>query len=135
MRVIRSLARYTATQVSARGIAADVGGPDAPIKYQTVLDYVDALTRVFVVENLQAWAPALRSKSRLRGAPTRHFVDPSIAAIALDARPERLVREVDTLGLLFESLVIRDLRIYAQAMDADVFHYHVDEAELERLLA
>jgi uncharacterized protein len=130
MRVIRSLARYTATQVSARGIAADVGGPDAPIKYQTVLAYVDALTRVFVVENLPAWAPALRSKSRLREAPTRHFVDPSIAAIALDARPERLVREVDTLGLLFESLVVRDLRIYAQAMDADVFHYQ-DNTGLE----
>ena len=129
-RVLHSLARYTATQVSARAIAADVGGPDEPIKHQTVLQYVDALTRIFVVEDLPAWSPALRSKSRLREAPKRHFVDPSLAAAALGARRERLVREVDTLGLLFESLVVRDLRIYAQAMDADVLHYH-DNTGLE----
>jgi predicted AAA+ superfamily ATPase len=129
-RVMHSLARYTATQVSARAIAADVGGSDEPIKHQTVLQYIDALTRIFVVEDLPAWAPALRSKSRLREAPKRHFVDPSLAAAALGARPERLVREVDTLGLLFESLVVRDLRIYAQAMDADVLHYH-DNTGLE----
>lgn len=129
-RVMHSLARYTATQVSARAIAADVGGSDEPIKHQTVLDYIDALSRVFVVEDLPAWSPALRSKSRLREAPKRHFVDPSLAVAALGARPERLVREVDTLGLLFESLVVRDLRIYAQAMDADVFHYH-DNTGLE----
>jgi predicted AAA+ superfamily ATPase len=129
-RVMHSLARYTASHVSARSIAADVGGPDDPIKYQTVLDYIDALSRVFVVEDLPAWAPALRSKSRLRETPTRHFVDPSLAVAALGARPERLVREVDSLGLLFESLVVRDLRIFAQAMDADVFHYH-DNTGLE----
>ncbi len=129
-RVMHSLARYTASQVSARAIAADVGGSDEPIKHQTVLDYIDALSRVFVIEDLPAWAPALRSKSRLRGAPTRHFVDPSLAVAALGARPERLVREVDTLGLLFESLVVRDLRIYAQAMDAEVSHYH-DNTGLE----
>jgi predicted AAA+ superfamily ATPase len=129
-RVMHSLARYTATQVSARAIAADVGGSDETIKHQTVLDYIDALSRVFVVEDLTAWSPALRSKSRLREAPKRHFVDPSLAVAALGARPERLVREVDTLGLLFESLVVRDLRIYAQAMDADVFHY-LDNTGLE----
>ncbi|MBA3877920.1 MAG: hypothetical protein C0498_13545 [Anaerolinea sp.] len=129
-RVMQSLARYTATQVSARAIAADVGGSDGTIKYQTVLDYMDALSRVFVVEDLPAWAPALRSRSRLREAPKRHFVDPSLAVAALGTRPERLMREVDTLGLLFESLVVRDLRIYAQAMDAEVFHYH-DNTGLE----
>jgi len=129
-RVMHSLARYTATHVSARAIAADVGRSDEPIKYQTVLDYIDALSRVFMVEDLPAWGPALRSKSRLREAPTRHFVDPSLAVAALGARPERLVREVDTLGLMFESLVVRDLRIYAQAMDANVFHYH-DNTGLE----
>jgi hypothetical protein len=129
-RVMQSLARYTATQVSARAIAADVGGSDEPMKYQTVLDYLDALSRVFVVEDLPAWAPALRSRSRLRDAPKRHFVDPSLAVASLGARPERLVREVDTLGLLFESLVVRDLRIYAQAMNASVFHYH-DNTGLE----
>jgi predicted AAA+ superfamily ATPase len=125
-RVLHSLARCTASQASARAIAADVGG----IKAHTVLDYLAALTRVFVLEDLPAWAPSLRSKSRLRGAPKRHFVDPSLAVAALGASPERLVREVDTLGLLFESLVVRDLRIYAQAMDASVFHYH-DNTGLE----
>ncbi len=129
-RVMQSLARCTATQVSARSIAIDVGGSADPIDTHTVLNYIEALTRVFVVEDLPAWAPALRSKSRLRQAPKRHFVDPSLAVAALGARPERLVREVDTLGLLFESLVIRDLRTYAQAADAEVFHYH-DNTGLE----
>jgi uncharacterized protein len=130
MRVIQSLARYTASHASARRIAADVGGEDGPIKPHTVLDYLDALRRVFVLEDLPAWAPAMRSRSRLRDAPKRHFVDPSLAVAALGARPERLAREVDTLGLLFESLVVRDLRVYAQAIDADLFHYH-DNTGLE----
>ncbi|MEO6208353.1 MAG: DUF4143 domain-containing protein [Candidatus Limnocylindrales bacterium] len=122
-RVLRSLARNVATSASARAIAADVGGADGPIDYHTVLDYVNGLTRLFIVEDLPAWSPALRSRSILRAAPTRHFVDPSLAVAALDTRPERLVRDVQTFGLLFESLVVRDLRIYAQAVDATVFHY------------
>ncbi len=122
-RVLRSLARNVATAASARSIAADVGGSDGPIDHHTVLDYLAALTRVFVLEDLPAWSPALRSRGILRTAVTRHFVDPSLAVAALDARPERLLRDVQTLGLLFESLVIRDLRVYAQALDATVFHY------------
>jgi predicted AAA+ superfamily ATPase len=130
MRVIESLASYTASTASARAIAADVGEADTPMKAHTVLDYLDALARVFVVEDLPQWGPRLRSRARLRGAPKRHFVDPSIAVAALRAGPERLLREVDTLGLLFESLVIRDLRIHAQAMDAVVRHYQ-DSTGLE----
>lgn len=122
-RVLRSLARNVATAASARSIAADVGGSDGPIDHHTVLDYIGALMRLFVVEDLPAWSPALRSRSILRTAATRHFVDPSLAVAALDARPERLLRDVETLGLLFESLVVRDLRIYAQHLDANVFHY------------
>jgi hypothetical protein len=95
-----------------------------------VLDYIAALTRLFVVEDLPAWSPALRSRSVLRTAATRHFVDPSLAVAALDARPERLLRDVRTLGLLFESLVVRDLRVYAQALDATVLHYR-DNTGLE----
>jgi uncharacterized protein len=128
--LMRSIARYTASTVSARAIASDVGGADGSMKAHTAIDYISALERVFVVEDQPAWAPALRSRSRLREAPKRHFVDPSLAAAALGTGPERLVREVDTLGLLFESLVIRDLRIYAQAMDAEVMHYH-DNTGLE----
>jgi hypothetical protein len=129
-RLMQSLARCTATPTSARALAVDVGGSSDPMKSHTVLDYLAALTRVFVLEDLPAWAPTLRSKSRLREAPKRHFVDPSLAVAALGTRPERLVREVDTLGLLFESLVVRDLRVYAQAMDAEVFYYH-DNTGLE----
>lgn len=129
-RVLRSLARNIASEASARAVAADVGGVDGPIDYHTVLDYVAALSRVFVVEDLPAWSPALRSRSILREAPARHFVDPSLAVAALDTGPQRLLRDVKTLGLLFESLVVRDLRVYAQAMDASVFHYR-DNTGLE----
>lgn len=129
-RVLRSLARNVATGASARAIAADVGGAEGPIDHHTVLSYVAALTRLFVLEDLPAWSPALRSRTILRAAPTRHFVDPSLAVAALGARPDRLLRDVETLGLLFESLVVRDLRIYAQTLDASVFHYR-DSTDLE----
>jgi hypothetical protein len=129
-RVIRSLARNVSTPVSARAIAADVGGIDGPIEYHSVKEYLDALSRVFVVDDVPAWGPAVRSRSILRKAPVRHFVDPSLAAAALGANPERLLQDVETLGYLFESLVARDLRIYAQAMDATVYHYR-DNTGLE----
>lgn len=129
-RLLASLARYTACQVRNGALAADVGGEEDPIKRQTVGEYVDALSRIFVVEDLAAWDPALRSASRLRRTPKRHFVDPSIAVAALGTHPSQLERQVDTLGLLFESLVVRDLRVYAQALDARVFHYH-DNTGLE----
>lgn len=125
-RVLRSLARHVATSASARSIAADIGGADGPIDYHTVLEYTNALTRLFVIEDLPAWSPALRSRSALRAAPTRHFVDPSLAVAALGTGPERLLQDVETLGLLFESLVVRDLRIYAQTIDANVLHYRED---------
>jgi predicted AAA+ superfamily ATPase len=122
-RVLRSLARNTATEVSARTIAADVGGAEGPIDYHTVIDYIRALTRLFVVEDLPAWSPTLRSRGVLRSSVTRHFVDPSLAAAALGADRDRLLGDPETLGLLFESLVIRDLRVYAQAIGATVSHY------------
>ena len=108
------------------------GGAEAegPIDHHTVLGYLAALARVFVAEDLPAWAPALRSRSILRSAPTRHFVDPSLAVAALGADPDRLLGDVETLGLLFESLAVRDLRVYAQAFDAQVFHYR-DSTDLE----
>lgn len=122
-RVLRSLARNTATEVSARTIASDVAGAEGPIDYHTVIDYIRALTRLFIVEDLPAWSPALRSRGALRSAATRHFVDPSLAAAAMGAEPERLLSDTATLGFLFESLVIRDLRIYGQAIGARVAHY------------
>ncbi len=128
--VMASVARYTSSLASARRIAADVGGADGPIKYQTVIDYLNALARVFVTEDLPAWSPALRDKTRLRGQPKRHFSDPSLAVAAMDANPDRLIFETDTLGLLFESLMVRDLRVYAEGLDARVMQYH-DENGLE----
>lgn len=122
-RVLRSLARHVSTQASARSIAADVGGSEGPVDHHTVLAYLAALSRVFVVEDLPAWSPALRSRTPLRAAPTRHFADPSLAVAALGADPARLLRDVQTLGLLFESLVVRDLRVFAQALGATVSHY------------
>ncbi|MEA2026789.1 MAG: DUF4143 domain-containing protein [Chloroflexota bacterium] len=129
-RVLRSLARNISTQASARAIAADVSGAEEAIDHHTVLSYVAALTRLFVIEDLPAWSPALRSRSILRQARTHHFVDPSLAVAALDADPARLLRDIETLGLLFESLVVRDLRIYAQGLGANVYHYR-DNTGLE----
>jgi predicted AAA+ superfamily ATPase len=124
-RLLRSLARCVATEASASTIGADVAGADAmgAINYHTVIDYIRALARLFIVEDLLAWSPALRSRGVLRSSVTRHFVDPSLAAAALGASPDRLLRDPETLGLLFESLVIRDLRIYGQAIGATVSHY------------
>jgi len=95
-----------------------------------VIDYVSALTRLFVIEDLPAWSPSLRSRAALRSAVKRFFVDPSLAIAALQVAPDRLLRDVETLGFLFESLVIRDLRIYAQAAGGSVYHYR-DSSELE----
>ncbi len=95
-----------------------------------MLGYLAALRRLFVVDDVPAWSPALRSRAVLRSAPTRHFVDPSLAVAALGTGPERLLRDVRTFGYLFESLVARDLRVYAQATDAALAHYR-DSTELE----
>jgi predicted AAA+ superfamily ATPase len=122
-RVLRSLARNTATEVSARTIAADVAGAEGSIDYHTAIDYIKALARLFIVEDLPAWSPALRSRGVLRSSVTRHFVDPSLAAAALGAGTDRLLGDPESLGFLFESLVIRDLRIYGQAIGATVSHY------------
>lgn len=95
-----------------------------------VADYLDSLTRLFVVENQPAWQPHLRSRYRLRRAAKRHFVDPSLAVAALRSEPEALMRDLNFMGLLFESMVIRDLRIYGQTIDGEV-EYYQDSSDLE----
>ena len=122
-RLLRSLARNVATPVTLSKLAAEVGEDDRPLKADTVAGYLDALERLMVVENLPAWSPHLRSRTSLRQTPVRHFVDPSLAVAALRATPARLTADLEFLGLLFESLVVRDLRVHAQAADAQVFHY------------
>jgi predicted AAA+ superfamily ATPase len=129
-RLLRSLARNVATSATATTLATDVGGSDDAIKDDTVRDYLVALERLMIVENQPAWAPHLRSKSLLRQAPKRHFVDPSLAVAALGATPARLLEDLQWFGCLFESLVVRDLRVYAQAADAAVYHYR-DNTGLE----
>ena len=124
-RLLQSLARNLATPVSLAKLAADAGGDGTAMKADTAAGYLDALERLMVVEHLPAWSPHLRSRTTLRSTPVRHFVDPSLAVAALGARasPAKLVADLEFFGFLFESMVIRDLRIYAQAADAEVFHY------------
>ncbi|MDP6097994.1 MAG: DUF4143 domain-containing protein [Gammaproteobacteria bacterium] len=129
-RMIHSLARNVATTVSARTLAADAGGADGSLDDDTVRDYLSALRRLMIIEEQPAWSPHLRSRSILRKSPKRHFVDPSIAVAALGANPELLLKDLNLLGLLFESLVHRDLAIYAQAVGGKVFHYR-DNTDME----
>lgn len=129
-RVLRSLARHSATEAAASTIAADVGGPGGSPKRETVAAYQDVLARLMITEDLAAWSPSIRSRTALRQASVHHFVDPSLAVAALEASPSRLTKDLPLLGQLFESLVVRDLRIYAQANDARVFRYR-DHAGLE----
>jgi predicted AAA+ superfamily ATPase len=128
--LLASLARNVATQAAATTLAKDAGGADGPLDDDTVREYLDALERLMVVENQPAWAAHLRSTHTLRRAAKRHFVDPSLAVAALNATPEQILRDIRLFGLIFESLVVRDLRIYAQAADAKVFHYR-DSGGLE----
>ena len=129
-RMLQSLARNVATEAAVTVIAADAGGNAGPLRPETVQSYLNALERVFVIEDQPAWSAHLRSRSRLRKSPERHFVDPSLAVAALRSEPERLRADLGSFGFLFESLVVRDLRIYSQAHDAEVYHYR-DNSGLE----
>lgn len=122
-RLLRSLARNVATYASAASLREDTSGSDGAIREDTAREYLDALTRLMVVEDQPAWAPHLRSKATLRARPKRHFADPSLAVAALRASPDALLRDLKLMGFLFESLVIRDLRVYAQHSDAEVLQY------------
>jgi len=130
LQLLRALARNVATHASVTTLAADAGEWDGPLKRDTVSEYLAALGRLMVVEDQPAWAPHLRSKARLRNAAKRHFVDPSLAVAALGTSPDGLLKDLNLLGLMFESLVARDLRVYAQAADARLFHYR-DSSDLE----
>ena len=115
-------------------LGADAGGGDGPIDEKTVGSYLDVLERLMVVEHQPAWAPHLRSRARLRTTPSRHFVDPSLAAAALGAGPETILRDLSLFGLLFESMVVRDLRVYSQPFDADVFIYNDNTLEVDAVV-
>ncbi len=128
--IMREYARVSATQAKHTTIRRDLAARGTELSRDTVDSYISKLRELYVVQDLSAWAPSLRAKSRIAKTPTRHFCDPSLAAAALGADPDALLRDMATFGLLFESLCVRDLRVYASAMGGDVLHYH-DESGLE----
>ena len=130
-RVLRSLSRNISTEASVATIARDVDGSEEPVDVGTANSYLGALERLMVIEDQLAWAPRIRSRARLRSTPKRHFCDPSLAAAALQLTPSRILRDLNFLGFLFESLVVRDLRIYAQHNHANVFHYRDNVGEVD----
>jgi uncharacterized protein len=128
--VIRALARHTGGPLIATSIAADVVTPGRPIDPETIALYLDTLARVHVIEPLPSWGSHLRSRARQRSAPVVHFTDPALAAAAIGATPQALLKDLRLAGLLFESLVIRDLRVYADAARGMVEQYR-DNTGLE----
>lgn len=128
--VLRSVARNVATQASLTTIATEASGAGTKVTDDTVRGYLAALARLMVIEDQPAWNTHLRSSHRLRTSPTRHFVDPSLAVAAMRATHANLKADLSTFGLLFETLVIRDLRVYAQPLAGEVLHYR-DQTGLE----
>ncbi|MCL2467209.1 MAG: DUF4143 domain-containing protein [Micrococcales bacterium] len=132
--LMRSLARNEATQAAMTTLAADMRTDEAAsgngLSTNTIAVYLAALRRLYVVDDQEAWAPAVRSKAAIRTSPVRRFCDPSIAAALLGLTPDTLVVDYSTFGLLFESLCVRDLRVYAEALGAGVFGYR-DSRDLE----
>jgi predicted AAA+ superfamily ATPase len=123
MRLLQSLARNLSTNVAATTLAEDASESGDSVTSATVAEYLEALSRLFVIEDQPSWRPHLRSRYALRKAPKRHFVDPSLAVAALRADPHALMDDFSTFGLFFESMAIRDLRVYAQPLEAKVEHY------------
>lgn len=122
--LMRSYARNQGTQVSLTAISADMKANDRDsLDDRTVYSYLKALKGIFVVEDVKAWNPNLRSKSAIRSGDTRYFTDPSIAVAALGVGPKDLMSDLNTFGLFFETMCVRDLRVYAQALDGEVYHY------------
>jgi len=128
--LLKSLARNTASTPTITTLALDSSGSKKVIDEDTVRTYLDNLHRLFVIEDLPGWDPNIRSRARIRSTPKRHFVDPSLAAATLRLTPERMLSDLKMMGFLFESLAVRDLRVYAQAHDATV-HYYRDNTGLE----
>ncbi|MDR0519761.1 MAG: DUF4143 domain-containing protein [Clostridiales Family XIII bacterium] len=127
---LRSLARNTATEAKMSTIGRDMREDGNDMSGQTVRSYYDALKRLYAVEEQDAWLPSLRSKTRMRTSPKRHFADPSLAVAALGATPSLILQDVRTAGFLFESMCYRDISVYAEAIGGKVFYYR-DENGLE----
>lgn len=129
--LMRSYARNQGSQATIGTIVADMMTNDEnEIGIKTAGSYLDALRKVFVIEDSEAWNPNLRSKTAIRTANTRYFIDPSIGTAVLGLGPKDLINDLNTMGLFFETLCVRDLRIFADALDGQVFHYR-DKSGLE----
>ena len=130
-RIMRSFARNQGSQVANTVIASDILMNDSSsINEDTVHTYIDALKKIFVIEDMSAWNPNLRSKSAIRTSDTRYYIDPSIAVASLGIGPDDLINDLKTYGLFFETLCVRDLRVFAQTLDGSVYHYR-DNTNLE----
>lgn len=129
--LLRSYARNVGSAISYSKLAADIKENDnTAISYETISDYVDALKKLFVLEDMPAWNPNLRSKTAIQSSETRYFTDPSIATAALSVGPQDLLNDLLTFGLFFENMAVRDLRVYGDALNGEVYHYH-DASGLE----
>jgi predicted AAA+ superfamily ATPase len=128
--LLQSLARNISTMATSKTIIDDIKANHSQISDKTLNGYINALQRIFVIEDVPAWQPSLRSKTAIRSMNKRQFVDPSIAAAMLRTDAKGILKDFKTFGFLFESLCTRDLRVYAQALDGVIFHYR-DKNELE----
>ncbi|MFI3319882.1 MAG: DUF4143 domain-containing protein [Rikenellaceae bacterium] len=123
-RLMRSYARHQGGQVALSVIGADISANEVDvISEQTISSYIQALKKIFVIEDMKAWSPNLRSKTAVRTSDTRYFVDPSIACAALGLGPQDLINDLESFGFLFETLCVRDLRVYAEYLGGNVYHY------------
>lgn len=123
-RLMRAYARHQGTQASIATLKEDLrNNATNTLDDNTISSYLDALRKIFVVEDMPAWNPNLRSKTAIRTADTRYFVDPSIATAALGLGPDDLMNDLNTMGLFFETLCVRDLRVFAEALNGKVYHY------------
>ena len=130
-RIIRSLARHQGGQVSISTIYSDlIQNSQQSMSEDTIADYVNVLKKIFLEEDMPAWNPNLRSKAAIRTSDTRYFVDPSIAPAALGIGPNDLINDMNTFGLIYETLAVRDLRVYADALNGKIYHYR-DSNNLE----
>jgi len=124
MRIMRSLSRYQGTQTPLSSIRKDIKlNEKDTIDDDTVYSYVDAMKKIFVIEDAPSWNPNLRSRSAIRVSDTRYYCDPSVAVAALGIGPDDLINDLNTMGLLFETMCVRDLRVYASALNGNVYHY------------
>lgn len=123
-RLMRSYARNQGTQIANTELAKDIqGNEETSINEETIATYIDALKKIFVIEDMLAWNPNLRSKTAIRSSDTRYYIDPSIAAAALGIGPNDLINDLKTFGFLFETLCVRDLRVFSDSLNGEVYHY------------